>query len=157
MKRISLLAAAAALALSCGPAWAEPVLKVGDQRGGSRALMEAAGVLADVPYKIEWSEFPAAAPLLEALNAEAIDTGIVGDAPFTFAVASGAPIRGIMATRQNQSGLAVLVRPDSPVHSFADLKGKRIGTGRGSVGHQLVLASLEDAGLPKDAVSLSFL
>jgi sulfonate transport system substrate-binding protein len=156
MKRFSFIAAAAFLA-SLAPAWADPVLKVGDQRGGSRALMEAAGVLNDVPYKIEWSEFPAAAPLLEALNAEAIDTGIVGDAPFTFAVASGAPIRGIMATRQKQGGLAILVRPDSPVKSLADLKGKRIGTGRGSVGHQLVLASLEDAGLPKSAVTLSFL
>ena len=119
--------------------------------------MEAAGVLKELPYKIEWSEFPAAAPLLEALNAEAIDTGIVGDAPFTFAVASGAPIRAILATRAEQGGLAVLVRPDSPVQTFADLKGKRIGTGRGSVGHQFVLAALEDAKLAKSDVTLSFL
>ena len=157
MKRISLLAATVAFALSWAPAYADPVLKVGDQRGGSRALMEAAGALKDLSYKIEWSEFPAAAPLLEALNAEAIDTGIVGDAPFTFAVASGAPIKAILATRQDQSGLAVLVRPDSPVQSFAALRGKRIGTGRGSVGHQLVLAALEDTRLTKSDVSLSFL
>jgi sulfonate transport system substrate-binding protein len=157
MKSTSFLAALAALALSAAPAWAADLLRVGDQRGGSRALMEAAGVLTDVPYKIEWSEFPAAAPLLEALNAEAIDTGIVGDAPFTFAAASGVPIKAIMATRSNQSGLAILVRPDSPVKSLEDLKGKRIGTGRGSIGHQLVLAALEDAKLPKSAVTLSFL
>src|SRR5215207_5742791 len=158
MKRLVTLAAGAlALAFTLAPAWAETVLKVGDQRGGSRALMEAAGVLADLPYKIEWSEFPAAAPLLEALNAATIDTGIVGDAPFTFAVASGAPIRAIMATQQDQGGLAILVRPDSPVRTLADLKGKRIGTGRGSVGHQLVLAALEDTGIPKSAVTLSFL
>ena len=158
MKRLLTLAAGAlALALTAAPASAQGVLKVGDQRGGSRALMEAAGVLADLPYKIEWSEFPAAAPLLEALNAAAIDTGIVGDAPFTFAVASGAPIRAVMATRQDQGGLAILVKPDSPVRTLADLKGKRIGTGRGSVGHQLVLAALEDAGIPKSAVTLSFL
>jgi sulfonate transport system substrate-binding protein len=158
MKRLVTLAAGAfALAFALAPAAAQGVLKVGDQRGGSRALMEAAGVLADLPYKIEWSEFPAAAPLLEALNAAAIDTGIVGDAPFTFAVASGAPIRAIMATQQDQGGLAILVRPDSPVRTLADLKGKRIGTGRGSVGHQLMLAALEDAGIPKSAVTLSFL
>ena len=157
MKRFSGLAAAAALALSFTPALAENVLRVGDQRGGSRALMEAAGVLSDVPYKIEWSEFPAAAPLLEALNAEAIDTGIVGDAPFTFAVASGAPIRAIMAVQQDQGGLAILVRANSPMKSLADLKGKRIGTGRGSVGHQLVLAALEDEKIPKGEINLSFL
>src|ERR671916_1429475 len=100
MKRRSLLAAA--LALSWAPAWAETVLKVGDQRGGSRALMEAAGVLKDLPYKVEWSEFPAAAPLLEALNAGAIDTGIVGDAPFTFAAAAGVPVKAVLTTRSNQ-------------------------------------------------------
>ena len=33
----------------------------------------------------------AAAPLVEALNAGAIDTGLVGDAPFTFG-AAGAPV-----------------------------------------------------------------
>ena len=43
------------------------------------------------------------------------------------------------------------------MRTLADLKGKRIGTGRGSVGHQLVLAALEDAGIPKSAVTLSFL
>ena len=62
--------------------------------------MEAAGVLKDVPYKIEWKEFPAAAPLLEALGAGAIETGLVGDAPFTFAAAANVPVKAIAAVRQ---------------------------------------------------------
>jgi ABC-type nitrate/sulfonate/bicarbonate transport system substrate-binding protein len=57
---------------------AETVLRVGDQKGNTQAVMEAAGVLKDVPYKIERKEFAAAAPLLEALGAGAIDTGLVG-------------------------------------------------------------------------------
>ena len=71
--------------------------------------MEAAGVLKDVPYKIEWKEFPAAAPLLEALGAGAIETGLVGDAPFTFAAAANVPVKAIAAIRQSREGLAVLV------------------------------------------------
>jgi sulfonate transport system substrate-binding protein len=70
------LALAAGLLL--GPAVlasAQTTLRVGDQKGNSQAVMEAAGVLKDVPYKIEWKEFPAAAPLLEALGAGAIETG----------------------------------------------------------------------------------
>src|SRR5207253_6168811 len=58
-----------------GPAFAQSTLRVGDQKGNAQAVMEAAGVLRDVPYKIEWKEFPAAAPLLEALSAGAIETG----------------------------------------------------------------------------------
>lgn len=62
--------------------------------------MEAAGVLKDVPYRIAWKEFVAAAPLLEALCADAIETGLVGDAPFTFAAAAGALAKAIAAIRQ---------------------------------------------------------
>ncbi len=69
-------------------------MRVGDQKGNAQAVMEAAGVLKDAPYKIEWKEFPAAAPLLEALGAGAIDAGLVGDAPFTFAAAADIPVKG---------------------------------------------------------------
>lgn len=119
--------------------------------------MEAAGVLADLPYRLEWSEFPAAAPLLEALNAGAIDAGGVGDAPFTFAVAAGVPVKAYLAFRNRQDGLAILVPKDSRLKTVADLKGKSIATNRGSIGHQIVLAALEEAGLPASAVTLRFL
>lgn len=139
------------------PARAEEVLRVGDQRGNARALMEAAGVLDGLPYRLEWSEFAAAAPLLEALNAGAIDAGGVGDAPFTFAAAAGVPVRAFLAFRNRQDGLAILVRPDSPIRTVPDLKGQRIATNRGSIGHQIVLAALEEAGLPAESVRFHFL
>ena len=122
---------------------AQTTLRVGDQKGNSQAVMEAAGVLKDVPYKIEWKEFAAAAPLLEALSAGAIETGLVGDAPFTFAAAANVPIKAIAAIRQSRDGLAVLVPGESRIQSFEDLKGKKVATGRGSIGHQLILAALE--------------
>ena len=139
------------------PAFAEDVLTVGDQKGGSRAVMEAAGVLKDTPYRIEWKEFPAAAPLLEALNAGAIETGIVGDAPFTFAISAGLRAKAIASVRQNPEGLAIMVRKDSPIQSFAELKGKTIGTGKGSIGHQLVLAATEHEGFAPTDVTVRFL
>ncbi|MDU2926604.1 ABC transporter substrate-binding protein, partial [Bradyrhizobium sp.] len=141
MKRV--LAVAGILLAFTASALAQVSLRVGDQKGNSRAVMEAAGVLKDVPYTIEWKEFVAAAPLLEALSAGAIETGLVGDAPFTFAAASGVPVKAIAAIRQTQEGLAILVPETSRIRSFDDLKGKTIATGRGSIGHQLVLAALE--------------
>jgi sulfonate transport system substrate-binding protein len=138
-------------------AGAQTSLRVGDQKGNSQAVMEAAGVLKDVPYKIEWKEFPAAAPLLEALGAGAIETGLVGDAPFTFAAAANLPVKAIGAIRQSQEGLAILVPRESQIHAFEDLKGKKIATGRGSVGHQLVLAALEAKGWSSSDVQIVFL
>lgn len=40
-----------------------PVLKVGDQSLQTRGILEASGQLKDLPYKIEWFNFPAAQPL----------------------------------------------------------------------------------------------
>jgi sulfonate transport system substrate-binding protein len=37
-----------------------PVLKVGDQSLQTRGILEASGQLKDLPYKIEWFNFPAA-------------------------------------------------------------------------------------------------
>jgi len=136
---------------------AATTLRVGDQRGNMRAVLEAADALRGVPYEISWVEFPAAAPLIEALNAEAIELGVVGDAPFTFGFAAGVPMRVIAARRSTQQGLAIVVPGNSPAHSLADLEGKRIATGRGSVGHFLVLATLKHKGMPADAVKLVFL
>jgi sulfonate transport system substrate-binding protein len=152
-----LILAAALLAASLSSVRAETTLIVGDQKGNSRAVMEASGVLKDVPYKIEWKEFAAAAPLLEALGAGAIETGLVGDAPFTFAAAAKVPVKAIGAIRQTGEGLAVLVPKESAIKSFDELKGKKIATGRGSIGHQLILAALESKGWTPADIQLVFL
>src|SRR3981081_1459806 len=138
-------------------AGAQTTLRVGDQKGNSQAVMEAAGVMKDVPYKIEWREFPAAAPLLEALGAGAIETGLVGAAPFPFATAANVPVKASGAIRQTGEGLAVLVPRESAARSFEDLKGKKIATGRGSIGHQLILAALESRGWAASDVQIVFL
>ena len=155
MKRLIL--AAGFLAAAFSTAHAQDVLRVGDQKGNAQSVMEAAGVLKDVPYKIEFREFPAAAPLLEALGAGALDAGLVGDAPFTFAAAAKVPVKAIAAIRQTPEGLAILVPKDSAIKSFDDLKGKKIATGRGSIGHQLILAALESKGWTPTDIQLVFL
>ncbi len=127
------------------------ILIVGDQRGGAQALLTAAGELDDVPYRIEWALFPAASPLLEALDAGAIDTGGIGGAPFAFAYASGARIKAIAAYRvtgdRAGKSSAIVVPSDSPLKSVADLKGRKLATIRGSAGQDLALRLLERAGL----------
>jgi sulfonate transport system substrate-binding protein len=134
------------------------VLKVASQRGGTRALMEAAGALDGAPYKIEWSEFPSAQTLLEALGAGAVDIGAVSDAPFDFAYASGAKIKAVQGLRAVDSAATAIVVPvGSSIRSPADLKGKRVATGRGSVGHYFLLLILERAGLKPSDVTMVYL
>jgi sulfonate transport system substrate-binding protein len=136
---------------------ASPILRVGDQKGGAKSLMTASGALTGIDHLIEWNIFAAAAPLLEALNAGAIDCGGVGDAPFAFARAAGVRAKVIAATRSSGASTALLVPGTSAARTFADLKGRTIGTGKGSVGHFLVLAARKAAGLSASDINLAFL
>ncbi|MEH3107897.1 MAG: aliphatic sulfonate ABC transporter substrate-binding protein [Sphingomonas fennica] len=122
-------------------------------------MMEASGTLDGAPYAVEWSDFAAAQPLLEAVSAGAADLGGAGDAPFLFAWRGGARIRSVQATRYGprNAGNAILVRRDAPFRTVADLSGRRVATGRGSVGHFLLLRALAGAGLPADAVEIAFM
>jgi sulfonate transport system substrate-binding protein len=148
---------AAAVSPLLRTAAADPILQIGDQKGGFKSLMQAAGVLNGIEDRINWSIFAAAAPLLEALNAGAIDCGGVGDAPFAFARAAGVRAKVIAATRSSGSSTALLVPEGSTAKSFADLKGRTIGTGKGSVGHYLVVAARDKAGLSPEDIRLAFL
>lgn len=98
-RRSLLLAPAGLLAVPTLARAAPPALRVGNQKGGLRSLLEASRAPAALPYAIEWSEFPAAAPLLEALSADALDVGNMGDLAFLSVFASGAPLRAYAATR----------------------------------------------------------
>jgi sulfonate transport system substrate-binding protein len=160
-RRTLLVSAGASLALAaCGRGEGADVLRVGSQKGGTKALMLAAGVLADIRYKVEWAEFPAAQNLLEALGSHAVDVGLVGDAPFQFAYQNGGPIQAVSAQRADplpNEALAIVVSAGSAIRTFEDLRGKAIATGRGSVGHYLVLRMLQRAGWTPGEVKLVFL
>lgn len=153
--------AAGLLLVACGTGGPEqPVLNVGSQKGGTKAVMLASGALKGAPYTVSWSEFPAAQHLLEAIGSGAVDVGLTGDAPFQFAYQSGSPIRAVgaqTAPSRPSEALAIVVPKGSPVHGIADLRGKRVATTRGSVGHYLLLQALDAAKLPASAVRLTFL
>lgn len=143
----TLLATAFSAVLASAAFAADPVtLRVGDQKGGNRSLLDISGLAKDLPYKIQWSEFPAAAPILEALNAGALDVGYTGDLAFLSVYANGSPIKAIGGVRANADTQAILVRNDSPIKTAADLKGKRLAGTRGGWGQFLIDATLEKSG-----------
>ncbi len=164
MAKVSLVALLVAGGLSAcgskGADGAEGVLRVANQKGQVRAMMLASGALDGAPYSVEWSEFPAAQPLLEAVGSGAADLGLAADAPFIFAYQSGSPVKAIAVqapVNQAPEALAVLVRAASPIRSVADLVGKSVATTRGSIGHHLLLQALERANIPADKVKVTFL
>ena len=135
------------------------LLRIGDSKGLQKALLTAAGELDALSYEVQWAEFPATAPALEALAAGALDLRMSAAAPLIFAVAAGAPLKVVAALRQTgpREAEAILVPGNSPIHDVADLRGKRIGTNKGSVGHFLLLAALKRERIAFNDVSISYL
>ncbi|AZE83910.1 ABC transporter, substrate-binding protein [Pseudomonas orientalis] len=156
MRYLTNLAAGLATALICLSAHAQ-TLVVGDQSYNAQAVMEAAGVLEDLPYALEWKQFTAGSPVAEALNVGSLDIGLLGDAPVLFLGALGAPIKVIAVSRQNLAGVAILVKQDSPIHSLADLAGKRAAIWKGSWSQQLLLSALDKAGVAPGSLELRYL
>jgi sulfonate transport system substrate-binding protein len=136
---------------------AKVTLKVGDQKGGSKSLLTAAGLLNDAPYHIEWSTFTSGPPLLEAASAGAIDIGSVGNTPPIISAAASANVAVVSAAVQGVTGDAILVPADSPLHSLADLRGKNIAVAKGSSSNGLLLSTLQKAGLSVNDIKIKYL
>ena len=122
-------------------------LTVGDQKGGSQALLAAAGAIGRTPYTIKWKTFTSGPPLLEALNAGAIDVGGVGNTPPLFAAAAKSRMTVISGATMGAQGDTIVVPKDSPITSVADLKGKKVAVAEGSSANYNLLAQLGKAGL----------
>ncbi|MGY4712153.1 ABC transporter substrate-binding protein [Mycolicibacterium sp. CBM1] len=136
---------------------ADLTLQVGDQKGGTEALLRAAGALDNLPYRIAFSTFTSGPPQVEAATAGKIDFAITGNTPPIFGAASGAKIKVVAAYNGGGMGDQILVRADSSINSVGDLRGKSILVGKGSSAHGNVLGQLNKAGLSPADVKLIFL
>lgn len=133
-------------------------LHIGDQAGsGSQALLTAAGLISKLPFKVTWSDFTSGPPMLQAMAGGAVDIGSVGNAPPVFAAAGGDNIAVVGAFQANPLGSALLVPKNSPIHSIAQLKGKRIAVAQGSSADYHLLTVLKKAGLSVHDVTLDYL
>ncbi|MCX4815302.1 ABC transporter substrate-binding protein [Streptomyces sp. NBC_01239] len=132
-------------------------LNVGDQKGGSEAVLRAAGELKNLDYKIKWSTFTSGPPLLEAVNAKAVDIGGVGNTPPVFAAGADSKIKVVAAWHGTSDGDAVLVPKDSKLSRPQQLKGKSIAVAQGSSAHFQLVASLKAAGLSLSDVKVKYL
>jgi sulfonate transport system substrate-binding protein len=140
---------------------ADKVVRVGYQKYGTFLLLKARGLLekklAPIGFTVAWTEFPGGPQLLEALNVGALDFGITGEAPPIFAQAAGAPLVYVANEAAAPQAEAILTPKDSPIHSVAELKGKKIALNKGSNVHYLLVKALENAGLKYTDVTPVFL
>ena len=125
-------------------------IRIGYQKNGVLVITRQQAALekhfAPQGIEVKWVEFSSGPPMMEAMNVGSVDYGAVGDSPPVFAQAAGAAI--VYAAGQPvTNGQGILVPKDLPIRAIADLKGKRVGFTKGSSAHNIVVQTLEKAGL----------
>ena len=169
MRRRTLLstaALAAPTALLARPnvarAAAAGVLKIGYQKASvtlvlARARKTFEAKLSPLGYDVNWAEFTSGPPMLEAMNAGAVNFAFTGEPPVIFAQAAGTPIVYVAATNPSPRAIAILQPAAGTLTSVADLAGKKVAVAKGSSAHYLLVSALAHAGVPYTAVTKVFL
>lgn len=125
-------------------------IKIGDQLHALKSSLEVAGENRPTDYKIEWANFVGGPPIIAAQTGGSLDVGWMAETPLIFAQAAGSPVKIVAVSKTVDGGgspYALVVKPDSPIRTVADLKGKSVSFMKGTVLHYFVARLLDQQGL----------
>lgn len=141
-------------------------LVVGDVGGWIQSHYEAAGLLEDLPYEVEFKDL-AGASVYATLSSEQIDVGVWGfDANGAKTITNGSDARiiGLIGRAddsdqsKNQGNINLFVSSKSGINALPDIAGKTIGVnwGEGTTADVVFHGALADAGLTKADVNVKY-
>jgi NitT/TauT family transport system substrate-binding protein len=116
----------------------------------------------NVKYNVQWQDYDTGAPITAQMVAEKIDIGSMGDYPLLI---NGSKTQAnerartelVSITGYSPTGALnmVVVPPNSPARTIADLKGEKVSASVGSAGHGTLVRGLDNAGIdPKAGVEV---
>jgi len=131
-------------------AYYNPVSLVLKDKGWLEGDLEKDGI------KVRWVLSQGSNKALEFLNAGSLDFGSSAGSAALLAKINGNPVKAIYVYSRPE-WTALVTRPDSPVKTIADLKGKRIAATRGTDPHVFLIRTLADNGLTEKDVKVVLL
>ena len=112
----------------------------------------AQGIFARYAIDLEIVDAGNGGKLQQALASDSVDFGLAAGTDLAFP-AKGSPVRAVAAFAAEPRTVVIIVHPDSPIHSVADLKGRLLAMpGSPSVAQWLVWQMAIAEGWDKDAV-----
>ncbi|MPY59444.1 ABC transporter substrate-binding protein [Streptomyces spongiae] len=134
-------------------------LTIGDQAKTLQTIVAASGALKGADYKVKWAEFEGAAPLYQAVQAGAADTGYSADLPALQALSGGVQVKNVAALKNDGRHVGLVVRKGSGIDSVKDLKGQKVvvSSAKGSVSEYLLANVLKQNGLSYKDVKVQYL
>ena len=125
-------------------------LRIGDQLHALKSSLDVSGEGRPTGYTIEWANFVGGPPIIAAQTGGSLDVGWMAETPLIFAQAAGSPVKVVAVSKTVEGGgspYALVVKPDSPIRSIADLKGNAVLFMEGTVLHYFVARLLDKQGL----------
>lgn len=111
--------------------------------------------LAKVNATVEWTKFTSGPPVIEALATKRADFGTLGEGAVLTAISGDVDLKLISLQSDGLKGINEIIVPKgSDIKQLADLKGKRIGVGKGTSNHVFLIKALKTAGLKESDVNL---
>lgn len=96
----------------------------------------------DTPVKLEWNYYSGTGPAInEAIANGQLDFAQYGGLPNIIGRANGLPTRIIQS--YGVTNIIAVARTGLPIHSFKDIKGRRVAVAKGTILHWALLKALE--------------
>jgi sulfonate transport system substrate-binding protein len=109
---------------------------------------------AKVGVKVKWTVFQSGPPHFEAIAANRLDFGAVGNSPVIAGQSADIPFKEIALSQDGLKANAIIVPKDSKIQSLKELKGKKVGVAKGSSGFALLYSAIDKAGLTPEDVEI---
>ncbi|MEV6166962.1 ABC transporter substrate-binding protein [Streptomyces sp. NPDC051954] len=137
----------------------QTILTIGDQAKTLQTIIAASDALKGAEYQVKWAEFEGAAPLYQAVQAGAADTGYSADLPALQALSGGVAIKNVAALKNDGTHVGIVVGKDSGIDSVKDLKGQKVvvSSAKGSISEYLLANVLKQNGLSYRDVQVQYL
>jgi len=120
-----------------------------------------AGKYQNAKFSYDWKDYTSGPPITNMMLANKLDFGVMGDYPL---IVNGAKFQETESMRSvyvagtgynlRGSGNAIVVPVQSPIHSFAELKGKSLSVPVGSAAWGMVLKAMQDNRLQSSDIDI---
>ena len=117
------------------------------------ALLKFAN-LDNTPYKVSYSSFTAAPPVLTAIGSGSVDLSLISLTATIEAQASGIGLSAVAEEEEAKPSFRIIASKSSGISSLADLKGQTIAVYRGTAAEGLLIDALQSVGLTESDVTL---
>jgi sulfonate transport system substrate-binding protein len=130
----------------------DTTLRIGDPK--VQKELELSGLIARLPFRVEWQNISGGPQMLEAFRAGALDAGSVGDTPPIHAAFTGLDVKIIAVQTRDKPSMQLAIAPGVRIDQLTELRGKKIAYAPGQAQGALVLRVLAKANLRREDVSL---